>query len=68
MMHEREKSDPAVVAVKPANNAEQSASLRRLCIRAAWPAPMVELMLVGCEIIEDNLPWSGALTGQARQP
>jgi hypothetical protein len=26
MMHEREKSDPAVVAVKPANNAERSAA------------------------------------------
>src|SRR6266581_7353299 len=26
MMHEREKSDPAIVAVKPANNAERSAA------------------------------------------
>src|SRR6266496_5804190 len=26
MMHEREKSDPAVVAVKPVNNAERSAA------------------------------------------
>jgi hypothetical protein len=26
MMYEREKSDPAVVAMKPANNAEQSAA------------------------------------------
>ena len=26
MMHEREKSDPAMVAVKPANKAEQSAT------------------------------------------
>ena len=26
MMHEREKSDPAIVAMKPANNAERSAA------------------------------------------
>src|SRR6266702_3401028 len=26
MMHEREKSDPAIVAVKPVNNAERSAA------------------------------------------
>ena len=26
MMHGHEKSDPAIVAVKPANNAEQSAA------------------------------------------
>lgn len=26
MMHDREKSDPAVVAVKPVNNAERSAA------------------------------------------
>src|SRR5260370_2831786 len=54
--------------VRSGSSIFRSASLRRICIRATWPAAIAELMLVGCEIIEDNLAQRGSRAERARQP